>query len=380
MVLAFVLSAATYGLYGFTTLSPVFWGSTEWSVEDKGPLRAKPSHNCGSAFCEAMTYLITILARHDFRRSAFHKQSEVEKRLKARTFDTFALFCREFRLAPCTHLESNLTFWMSGDNPFSQISLCSRDITSFLHYFKWVDRDARVRMIRHLLHPDQSWCAPDSPDRGRGDALDACLDNLVNPYRPYLSLPAVRILLDDACLEPLQRAPHWNDSPLLLRCAEALAWEGDDGSDLEDLVSKFIFCEAKGGPDGTSTRTWDLVVAGSQMILADAQNKYNQVIHKLCQTFGSLRRRYPYKARWKEMGDRVREGAASFLNDAAWRARTGENKSVKIQKRLEKFWEVMSSDDSGLEMNTELLWATDELQSVGATSQNFIEWQVDGAY
>ncbi|KZW01753.1 hypothetical protein EXIGLDRAFT_690988, partial [Exidia glandulosa HHB12029] len=100
-------------------------------------------------------------------------------------------------------------------------------------------------------------------------------------------------------------------------------------------------------------------------------------------TFGSLRRRYPYKACWKEMGDRVREGAASFLNDAAWRARTGEDKSVKIQKRLEKFWEVMSADDdSGLEMNTALLWATDdsELQSVGATSQNFIAWQVDGAY
>ncbi|KZW01770.1 hypothetical protein EXIGLDRAFT_602548, partial [Exidia glandulosa HHB12029] len=27
MILAFVLSAATYGLYGFTTLSPVFWSS-----------------------------------------------------------------------------------------------------------------------------------------------------------------------------------------------------------------------------------------------------------------------------------------------------------------------------------------------------------------
>ncbi|KZV94615.1 hypothetical protein EXIGLDRAFT_766904 [Exidia glandulosa HHB12029] len=204
-------------------------------------------------------------------------------------------------------------------------------------------------------------------------------------------LSEVTLLLDDACLEPLQRAPEWNDSLLLGRCATVLASAGDGVSDVGDLVSKFIFCEAKGGPDGTSTRTWDLVVAGSQMIIAQAKSAYDP--RGLCRALGKLRRRYPYNARWREMGDRVREGAASFLNDVTWRARTASDSasflnadtSVKVQKTLEKFWEVMSADDesfSGLEMNTALLWATDdsELQSVGAPSQNFIEWQVDGAY
>ncbi|KZW01759.1 hypothetical protein EXIGLDRAFT_26509 [Exidia glandulosa HHB12029] len=111
------------------------------------------------------------------------------------------------------------------------------------------------------------------------------------------------------------------------------------------------------------------------MILAHAQSARHQSLRWLCEALGILRQRYPDKAGWKEMGERVRQGAG-FLNDASWRAGIAPDDAAKIQKILEKFWEVMNDEDSlaGLEMNTALLWATDESQRVGATSHKFIEW------